>query len=154
MNTAQDQQHTRRHTHAAEAVFLSMPGALVTSRWIAIGDHTFATGDVDKAFIRTNDNRIAALGCAAAALAASFLYVPVALPLITGAVLFALRGALRPRLQLVLHARSQNTVVLEAASSTGKNPDPETVRRVHGAIACAIGVSAAPDGASPVEGVR
>ena len=104
-------------------VFLESEGALVTSGWVAIGDHTIATRDITSVSVRKNVSMPALV---VIGLLLALAYHPVGPVVIVLAILIAILKALHPSLQLVIVADGDKIVALEAASS-----DPVAEARLH-----------------------
>lgn len=123
------------------SVFLESEGALVTSRWIAIGEHTIATRDVTSVFVRRNEHRFASAALIALGSLMAFFYVPAALGVIGLAVLTATFGAMRPTLELVIVAKGQKIVAMEATAPSSEDAAAARLKQVHAALERAIGVN-------------
>jgi hypothetical protein len=124
------------------SVFLESEGALVTSRWIAIGEHTISTRDVTSVFVRRNEHRWAGAILIAIGFGMAFFYVPAALAVIGLAVLIAFSGAMRPTLELVIVAKGEKIVAMEATAPSSEDAAAAArLKQVHAALERAIGVS-------------
>lgn len=123
---------------ASDGVFLESEGALVTSRWVAIGEHTCATEDVASVFVRRNEHTVAGAGLTAIGLLLTFFHLPLALAVIGLAILIAVAGAMHPVLELVVVAEGGEVVAAQAAAKFVGSNGAARLQEIHVALKRAL----------------
>ena len=121
-----------------KGVFLQSEGALVTSRWVAIGDHTFATEEVTSVFVRKNRQLVVGAGLSTFGLLLALVDVPVALSVIGLAIYIVFAGALHPTVELVVVAEEAANVVAKAGSTSVDSVSLERLQEIHAALVHAV----------------
>jgi hypothetical protein len=128
------------HRVRPKCVFLQSEGALVTSRWVAIGDHTFATEEVTSAFVRKSRQGVAGFVLSALGFALALVDSPIALAVIGLAIYIALAGALHPSVELVVLSEDAENVVAQAGNKSVSSVSIARLREIHAALLRAVAV--------------
>jgi hypothetical protein len=122
------------HTVESIDVFLQGQGALVTSRWVAIGDHTFRTEEVTSVFVRENRQLLAGAVLSMVGVALALVSIPVALAVIALAMSIAVTGTLHPTLELVVVAADGQNVVAVAGTKSVDSVSVARLREIYAAL--------------------
>ena len=127
-----------KQSSTTKGIFLESEGALVTSRWVAIGGHTFATEEVTSAYLRQDRQSLAGAALGALGYLLVLADSPIALAVIGLAIYVALAGALRPTVELVVVSEDAEKVVAKAGLNSIDNFRVTRLHEIHAALMRAV----------------
>jgi len=131
-----------KQSASTKGVFLESEGALVTSRWVAIGDHTFATEELTSAYLRQNRQSFVGVAFGTLGFLLALGDSPIALAVIGLAIYVALTGMLHPTVELVVVAKYAEKVVASAGPHSVDNVCVARLQEIHAALVRAVALAA------------